>query len=534
MNDFADDIRRWLEERGWQQKDLAAAWHTAVGTGAFATYEPKLTKLLKGDDEGFKFVLDGDEARVRREALAAVLGREPEGLRAALESARQRRTLILDPRLPPNQRQFFLDQQRLGGYLCVEPNGGSGGSREALRDLARESRNPCVVVADGRDAEFLRGAGLPWSTVSPASPGFRLPDLPEVVVPPRAARELDDDGTPMLLAPTVEQDVRKHLGDAARGLYAQHYPAHERSPLVSYVERADQDGSPVTFPLPKLIAHWGGRKPAATELVPWALDRATGKRPDPAPHWVYPRASPPAYIWEHGGAVCALGAEGSKALETIAAHLPDRIRDVTADFDVLVEAVRRVAAGLNPWGRSAGPDTDLSTELHTFEAVTGIALAIGPDQVRAAMAAGFPRNERPHSGPLLSMHRSAEDDARLLAVIAELLARKFELLEQQAFWVFRLQALLAADLVHIDSTPSAFAAVAHLGAGHLLRVDLWQYEHEEPHSVRLIAEALDGGNVRLVLTSLSFDSLLEGTFLRAAARRREREAKAARDAYDDE
>lgn len=230
MTALATAIQERLDELGWQRKTLAHAWCQRVGNGSGSTFVTRLSKLMNDDQEGYDFLLEDKEDRLA--GLAEPLGWPPEKLRALIDAALARTTLILHPQVPEAVAAFLHKRQEADAYRCVQVDGagGNGGVREALRDAATSARNAFVVVPNDRDHDFFQGADVRTTQVEPASPGYKLVALPDLIRPLQPKLH-DDDGMPMVPDEATEGSYRERMtADPRRDPHR--HPLDEDDPCV--------------------------------------------------------------------------------------------------------------------------------------------------------------------------------------------------------------------------------------------------------------------------------------------------------------
>ncbi|MCE7890980.1 MAG: hypothetical protein DYH12_15000 [Sorangiineae bacterium PRO1] len=536
MTALAKAIQERLVELGWQQKTLAHAWYERVGSGSPSTFVTRLSKLMNDEQEGYDFVLDEKEDRLS--GLAEPLGWTPEKLRALIDAALARATLILHPQLSEAVSAFLVKRQAPDAYKCVhvEGAGSNGGVREALRDAAKKERNAIVVVPHDGDHDFFDGAGIKTSRVDATKPGYRLVALPDLLRPVDP-KLFDDDGMPMVRDEAIERSYRERMSvDPKREPHR--HPLDETDPRVRAIRQADAEGRLVTFRLEDVQAEHRWRPwPDAlkTRALYDALERVhpeKAKERTKYESWrtnnSFERREEEPWVWANGRSVFVMGPE-SAAVKAIAQH--HELRKV-ASFEPLVDALAKVMTTLNPDGE--GGMLDVSRELEAFETETGIALDIQMADVRKLLAP----NGKAKFVDGASVRVSSEADQEVRALLDDVLAREFITLD--ASDVFVLQAVRDAALVHVVAKEGTLSAVANIGAGRLLRLDTTTFAGEEPRPMRLAERTsdrqrsynsafwsygctYDGGNVRITLKAL-FDQNLEGSVLRSVGRRRDEEA----------
>lgn len=526
MTALAKAIQERLVELGWQQKQLAHEWCQRVGKGRGTTYETRLSKLMNDDQDGYDFLLEDKEDRLS--GLAEPLGWTPEKLRALIDVALARPTLILHPELPEAIAAFLLKRQESGAYNCtqVDGAGGNGGVREALRDAAKSARNAFVVIPNSsRDHDFFEGAGVRTTSVVPANPGYKLVALPDLIRP-LDPKLFDDDGMPMVPDEAIERSYRERMTDD----YHRHAsrPVSEDDDRVRAIRMADAEGRLVTFRLEDLEGRYGWQpSPEAikTRALQDALERVyPEKAKERRRYHSSDKGEEEPWVWARGREVLVLGPE-SAAVKAIAAH---HNLHCVKSFEPIVEALAKLMPTLNPNGE--GGSLDLSSELEAFETETGIKLDIQMTDVRALLApngkASFADGE--------SVRVSPEADQRARGLLDDVLGREFILPNEQAPTLFLLQAVRSAPMTHLADENSV-SVLANIGAGWLMRFDATTFSGEEPGPVRMVnwdryshAGSFDGGNIRFSLKPV-FEKHLEGNVLRSVGRRREEEAARAAD-----
>ncbi len=513
-------IEEWLKERGAQQKQLAHAWQERVGSGEVSTYETRISKLMNDEDEGYDFLLKAKSTE-RLEGLAACLGLPTEELATICRAARSCRTLVLDPRLPHPQKNFFETRAGLsaGAFRASAPNGEFAPQppREAMKSLAQQARNPLVVLQNERDRDFFEGAGLTTSTVIERHPGFSLVAQPDWF-PMLPIRLHDDDGTPMLPDTDMEARYRQQIGQSEQrrsfGAFQAQAPTSRYEPWTSAIERADTEGRPVTFRLDHLLESW--RTAPKPTLLKEAL-LAQGLPQEGA------RETPTGFLWLAGERVSAIGPSPERA--KVEQHHP--VLEV-ATFGTLVEAIRKVTPTLNPNG--SGDSVSFEAELNALENEVGIRVHLNTDDLRHVL------QSRRSAGELKSVASSRKDsdaDQRVLRILDDLLDREWLASPET---IFELEILRSASLVHTTS-PEWNVLLANVGAGNVLRFFYQEFSREPPTAIHQWQSVrgdrwLEAGNLRFT-TQLSRRDSLEGSVLRAGARRRAAEQAAAEDARDD-
>jgi hypothetical protein len=267
-------------------------------------------------------------------------------------------------------------------------------------------------------------------------------------------------------------------------------------------------------------------QPTPAELAKLALDLAK---------WAKGAAEAPAFnfVWLRGNVAMALCCSSEHyGRWKLAQHMA--VRDVTT-FEPLVAALRRIRESLNP--RGDGGVLDLSAEVGAFAEETGIVLTFTIAAVRHTLVsynASEPRQgERVQRGPEL--------DARVHAVLDDILGREIILPADRASVVWTLEMVRRAPLLHLRTEESRMSLVANIGAGNVMHVYISRYGAERPGPVRLIDVdpprefQLDAGDVSLICER-HLDESLAASVLPAVVRRRQADAAelAARDDDDDD
>lgn len=243
MGTLATEIRRRMKRLGLTQKELAARFHTrheALVSAAdeqlsFNTIPPKLSKLLKGDTEGETFFFCNEH---RTTALAEALEQTHEWLEEHRRASSVHRTLVLDPLIEDDARQYLqrrqseldepyslvaVEAEDIDVEALREKATGQGweqkldaSDRQALdtikttiRDAAHRSNNPLVVLGRWRDKEFYAGANIEVTTLEKHPRGYVVnhhEDLVPLPDPP-APRRYDGGGTPLFPVPVEQEEV---------------------------------------------------------------------------------------------------------------------------------------------------------------------------------------------------------------------------------------------------------------------------------------------------------------------------------------
>jgi hypothetical protein len=532
MNELGNAITAHLKARGWKQKDFAAAWHGAVGNGeAFATYEPKLSKLIKGQREGIKFL--DDEARFA--GFARTLERRPEEVRQLIDVSEKEVTLVLDPRLPENVVAFFRARcsEATPRVRLVEPakEDDPKKEREGLREATTPAKNAVVVMNDSRHEEFFAGADVRWSRYSCQQTGFEIEALPHLF--PRAiARKADTDGTPMVEDADLEHRCRQALSHQVAA--GEHGREGGLRALVARVQAADAAYEPVTFRIDAVVAA-RGRAPKLDDLLSAAIEKATH---DPARK---PYSVEHLYLWMHERSVLSLRLTTHTSHSSSAASVPAEDSDYLAikkhtpihnvtTFQTIVDAIKQHRTSVNPRrdGSTSRP-LDVSAELEAFKKETGLVLTIPEEKVRQAIRSP----SRFVTGRKCRV--SAEADQVVQDLLDDVLAREFELRSRSSTfeepWLpHELVAIRDARMVHIEADAGQHEFWAHLGGGELRRVRIHQYAAEHPTSMQQAEtndsnyrqdSMLDGGNIRIEWSREKTDVLRTVDLATSEQRRRD-------------
>lgn len=220
MNALADFVKSRIAELKIAQKEVEFRFEAACSEKfKGSTVKTKLSKLVNGEDEGVRFV----EPDHRLTALATALELPLAVLGDVLRVTKEVVHLVLDVRLSPEVATFLRTQQAAAAYRVVDHQ---AQDRAGLRDEAKQHSIAWVVVADGRDAEFLEGAGVNWTSVASVPRGWRLEKLPDLVPvpPPHPPRLFGTAGVPMVpceeLVARLSSKESYHLEDLSKRVQA--------------------------------------------------------------------------------------------------------------------------------------------------------------------------------------------------------------------------------------------------------------------------------------------------------------------------
>lgn len=498
MNELAAAISELMNAKSWSQKDFAGAWHTATKNDeSFSTYETKLSKLMKGQPEGLKFVQDPK----RLDGLATALGRPVAELRNLLAASEQEVVLVLDPKLSVEVVTFIHARVSTAAspirIVQLPREDDSKKEKELFREAASQGKNTVLVMADSRLGEFFDGAGLTWSVIRSEQTGFKILALPDLF-PPAAAKTKDTDGTVMVVDAELERTCRDNISGRATSQPPSYMgQPGGLGPLIVRVRQADEAYEPVTFRLDHVVRA-RGVAPQPEHLVSAAIWQGTNKIPE------NPRVS--SYLWLHEGVVRSLDlivGEGDRSDRGRRTEPPaaapawlSQVRSATT-FEPIVDAIRAYRDSVNPHRDGSGSEPiDLSAQIDAFEKETGVSLTIEAAVVRKAV--GHQENYDPGS----TIRYSPEADTRFRQVLDDLLARDFVLRSGDEWLLHELQAIRDARLVHVDGADGHPTCVAHLGGGYLATVYVRRYARESAVAVRKVpallpVTVLDGGDIRI-------------------------------------
>jgi hypothetical protein len=507
MMTLADLITSRLHELGWQKKKLAHEWQGAMGKEG--SYDSRVSRLLHERPEEYESLRRDDDLVA---ALAKALQADVAIVRRALEVSLRRPTLVLHPSLQERARAFFLKRSRIAPhtFACVEPDGPAAPTCETLRDLARGKLNPIVVLPGEADRGFFKGAELATTLVEPTETGFRISAMPDLIAP-LPPRLKDADGMPMLPDEGLERRYRSRM-ERINGSRA--HIEDDELKWFDTIREADEEGRKVTF-----RADWLLRtSPSEQELRRWVLESVSAKLASARRSNRQPSLD--GQLWLRGCEFVALRAAGTALTATIAAHHP--VHDLVT-FEPLVDALAAACARINPYRQGGSLEVDAA--LAAFAAETGLPLRIDIDMLRTVLVDARARGNF-RSGASVQCSRDA--DVAFRAVLADVLGREFVLDCERAHVLFELQAALAAPLVHVE--PDAGwdrSALANVGKGYLLRIDVAAFAGESPQPIQEWTRenewVLDGGNVRLRLGYIRGQvTTLKGTCDPGLVRRRRR------------
>ncbi len=547
MSKLSEFLNQHFLDKKLVQKDVGRAFHDAhtrlVGSDKaleWKTIEPKLTKLLKGHREGESFFLNDAK---RRAAFTRAVGL-PEARLMALRSAR---TLVLDPALPEEPRSYLLAraEEEDAGHHCVElPDEDRGAARRfprgehlpRLRDLALENPGCLVVTEDYSAKHTLEFANIKTTQLTKHPLGWLLTAAPELVPlpPPPPPRLFDHDQHPMIAHEAFEIVVRDGLTRNRWGRSGEGLSHSALDSIARRIREVDETASTLTFRLDE-IGPWLCAQAELTE-VEWLAGTRT--HPAAACFLALFSESRRTIVFSHGDGehLFAVGPDRERLHALIEPHQ----LKVPACF----EAWRTAVETWNPWialpvdrkrvdrwGRPSSdrtadekekaPPVRWATLAREVEAECGLKIA---DALPLWRERALPAE--PSTWPVqLKDGSRAEAD---LEAIARVLERPFELGVENISRLFRLKALQTSDLVMLPLSERDRAHfVAHLGAGHLLRVRLTEFPSEAPLPITAFSSTdLDGGDVHLVVERLHDDVALEGSPF-VARKRRDREQAAA-------
>ena len=536
-------LSEWLSDRvsslGLSQKEISTRFHELLGDAkpslSFATVQPKLSKLLKGDPEGERCFF-GD---LRREkALAETLRTTVEQLRAL----RATRTLVLDSALDSAAVEYLLAAagRPNATHSCVPvsveptPEGRDfhasqrelqARQRDALRARAKENPGALVVRA-GRacdsfgDQSFFDGAAIEVTTVEKHPRGWTLTGTADLVPlpPPREPPVFDRGGEPMMPHEQFAADARRTATARRGGRSAAPYDGERRMAVEAHVRACDERDEVPSFRVAGELAECLSQESNASVLpnpVPWS---DLGAR---------------TFWWVHGRKVLAVGPNVAGFAAALAPH-----HDVSVPV-----ALDEWKAGLerwNPWRLTEADSPGCALQARVIE-------VCGFDPVRlGSVEWARARANACTDLALQPVDETGIADAR--ALISELAARGIEpgpmlelpfVLDQAARAPIRLLRGTGRDQLHV---------LANLGAGRVLRIRIRMFVDDRRRSLEHAAKVdseggastryvngtavplvFDGGDVRLWL-QYSEEPLLEGFALPArTGRAREADEAAARD-----
>jgi len=537
-----------------QQKDFASKLHTLlerVEPVSFATVQPKLSKLLAGEEEGERYFFGKPK---RLEVLAQILGVKVEDLAKVYEVSSKGIALVLDPRLSADVARFLREQEPCaeGRYRCVVVDVVDRAKpeeiRNRLKDAVRRERNAWVVTntVNDQDAAFFGGAEIRTTTVKKVPRGWSLVELSDLVPipPPREPRFWDDEGNPLALDETVTKMAlhrdpacgeyyRRKIGERQNRYGCEEslllsFPEHERRGVFLWVELWERGGG---------------------EIVKMAKDaKENGEQPTYPLHYVVGDLCSIGRPTRWDGETCLFWKErtiyvvGPKADEVAQRLAPSHVVEVL-DWD---GPVRDALAGRNwrVWwspGKRAGSFCALSSlALAVFEQFKGLVEGVC---FRDGMLRRLIDYQQDESRAIRSRFEGIEgspiptlvDEEKCRGELVRALARPMASSWGSTHLVLRQIAQGELTPMRCDS-PVVLDAMVNLGAGNYARVviiryredptesleftsltssyspDLWGYRH---NSIRW---ELDGGDVHVWIEIL-VDRWLEGSRLQGRARR---------------
>ncbi len=530
MSKLSEFLKAHLHETNRLQKDVAGAFQSAyraLGGKELTmnTLEPKLSKLLAGEVEGVRFFL---EDATRRQAFAAAVGL-PE---AELERLRDVRTLVLDPALPKEAREYFVARETApdARHCCVLVERGSSSiqPRDDLRRVAKEHPGCLVVLLGGTDAAFYEGASIDFSAATQHPRGWIVERAKDLVPlpPPPPPRLFGAGGQPMMPCEELAEAVREQTKRSFYGPYD----------IAKRVADADKVGATPTFCL-------------LAEVGPHAAERdkrrhvSWGRAPEL--RWDFSAGNPgwdpmTTYVWAVESKLFVVGPEAEWVRNLIA---PYHTAVGPTSLDMLREAVEQ----WNPW-LTLPPDpyrnVDTSAlcsrylELQRILRTEGFSLE---SVVKDWWAHRDPESESSRNKIESPWTLAVSDEGereRALSNLERLLGRTFELDDRTVHQLFRLRLVLRADIATIARQPDDLLhLVANVGAGHLLRVRVLEFPHEDsmPIHARVPRNLwdLDGGDVHIIIRRLGDDVALEASPMPALRRRERARLEEEARSYDD-
>jgi hypothetical protein len=542
----------WVHAR-WtaSDKELAGELHSglqAVGVElSFNTVKSKLSKLLSGDAEGAQLIATPGHLV----ALAAVLRVEVPELEAAIASAREHPTLLLDPRLSQGVRDYFRARaDQPDAAFSVEEIASSANAAADLKARAGEiPGRPIVVLSSKADVPLFEFAGFLVTLTTSGKRGHLLAGpytdlVPEP--PPAAPATRDAAGRPVYpfapddpiiqswLAPARTQSDHDAARQTARWSQELRRVAEAAVRRDEWVAVPLADAYPVIAARKKLTGYFTDYSgPGPIALLSSGPPHAAAARwlagvEEPPEHdsWGKVVERPrPARVWfAKNDVLMGFGPRIEELAGVFAPYHPDAGVRILAKPPGLDEQLAR----RNPF-RAKESDW-WKTLREEFLAETAVDLDPYLD-----LHVGRIMRE-PMEG-VVRMLGAADDDVR--ARIRAIALRPFHGGVSYTL-PLRLEALASSSLVSLPrSRHDALRVVGDLGAGQLMEIRIQTFE-EEPaaEEIRLeaaaagVAAAIDGGDFR-AWVGYGHDVVLEGT-ARPGRSRREKEAEAAKRAAEDD
>lgn len=514
VNALADFVKSRIAELNIANKEVALRFQEACPEKMKpGTATTKLSKLVNGEDEGVRFVEPTERLRALATALEVPLATLADLLRVAKEVVH----LVLDVRLSPEVATFLRAQQAAAAYRVVDHQ---AQDRVGLRDEARQHSIAWVVVADGRDAEFLDGAGVNWTPVASVPRGWRLEKLPDLVPvpPPRPPRLFGTAGVPMVpceaLVARLSIKETYHLED-----------------LRKRVQAMKEVSEVPTFTLEELVR----AEKAYGDLFGWQRTHLTAA----GEQLTDELAESGAYLW-------TMPADEPGRQGKVFGDLRHRMAKLFAEHHELhparaVDELRRVKTGSPFSALARSPDSLV------FDGVS-ISAAVGR-WARPAIIAMNPDVEELNRKSV-EIRQELEPQARQTWMA---IRKRNIVVPRRSAWIgHMLAACDEAPVVVLQADKDVLLdAVFSLGAGRTLSVVARQLTDEPKATLNLYdAESqdlrwspvrpgdssplhfqLDGGDVHLWFWA-GYAEPLEGTAIPARTRRWEREAAAAQQAFD--
>ena len=514
---FGEWVRKqWKAVGGGSDKELAAALHGALEEAgirlSYGTVPGKLSKLLSGDPEGRQLI----QTPAHVQALAATLRVEVPALEAAMAESNERRTLVLDPRLADEIREYFRARaDEPGASFAVAEIELGGGAPELKACAEKLSGRPLVVLASQTEVAKFELTGIDVTLTTRGKRAFLLAApyaelVPEPPQPPPPT--FDDEGNAVFSFATdaaIVRDIRR-----ARRMWTVDWvsvPLREAYGLIAQEKRLTNYGGPIVplepAPDSKEAARWlfggGEQVPArAWSVGAGAEQRFLGYGPGV-------ERFADLFAPQHSRAGVTLLAKPEGFEERLARRNPFR------------------AKGSEWWG--ALREAFLIETMVDLDPLLDLYLAA--------------RAEVPTEGTVRLFEEGAEEVRSQIRAIAR---RPFEH-RTSATLPLQLDALANASLVSLPRSPlDALRVLGDLGAGQLIDLCVQRFV-DEPASEVVRFEAggmdrgyvhrphvIDGGDFRAWIR-YQHDTTLEGTARPARERRRRNEeAAAAAAACDDD
>jgi hypothetical protein len=428
---------------------------------------------------------------------------------------------VLDPDLPKEAQEYLVSRAKApdARHCCVVVQGAGlfAERRDELRRAAKEHPGCLVVLLGGTDAAFYEGASIDFSSATQHPRGWILERAKDLVPlpPPPPPQVFDNMGQPMLPCDELAEAVREQIeryGGSSDGL--------ERR-----VAQADKVGATPSFYLSE-VGPWVAKRDGRLQ-VSW------GQAPDLS--WDFTSGRPgwdpnTTHVWSVARKVFVVGPEAEWVRSVVAPHH-------TAEGPTSLDSLRDAIEQWNPWltlPPDPGPHRSVDTsalcprylELQRVLRAEGFSLESVVKEWWAHCDPESESNRDKVVGPwTLAVSDEAERE-RGLWNLDRLLGRTFELDDRTVHQLFRLRLILCSDIATIKRQPGDLLhVVANVGAGHLLRVRVLEFPHEDstPIHARVPRNLwdLDGGDVHLIIRRLGDDVALEASPM-PALRRRER------------